>query len=378
MMKFKLDKNKIEEALRHRYWSRESGDRTWFSMPDIPEARTQALKHGAMFFSFPMFDRLPVEGQPEPKRFGPMVIDFDSKTDPARAFQEARQLLAHLADYYTLDANALEYYASGSKGCHVIIPPECFGAVDGDPALPLVFKRFAAEWKTDLNLETIDMSLFCMGKGKMVRVENVLRENGRYKVPLSLQEFMHLPIDEITGLTMAPRTIEPVDGAEYDCPDLAADFREKRDQIHREHADIRDTPPPDPEMMERINGRVSPCIAYIIAGKPKTPKTSFNKLCLILGSYFQGAGFTLDKALEVLGRFISEYPHSSSYRTPNERLKHFRAMWAYTAENPAYAFRCAIVLGMGFPGSSFECSSCPLKAGPEQQAEAGKNAPHSS
>ncbi len=151
-MRINLSNEKVEAAL-YRYWSRESATGLGSRWPDIPEARTQALSHGAMFFSFPMFDRLPVEGQPEPKRFGPMAIDFDSKTDPARAFQEARHLIAHLADYYTLDANALEYYASGSKGCHVFIPSECFSVDDGDPCLPLVFKVLWLNGKPTLTLE---------------------------------------------------------------------------------------------------------------------------------------------------------------------------------------------------------------------------------
>ena len=71
-----------------------------------------------------------------------------------------------------------------------------------------------ARWNK-LNLKTLDMSMYCMGKGKMFRIPNVRRSNGRYKVPLTVDEIMRLPIQELFKLSESPRIIDNVD-AEYD------------------------------------------------------------------------------------------------------------------------------------------------------------------
>ena len=47
-----------------------------------------------------------------------------------------------------------------------------------------------------------------MKKGKMFRIQNVKRDNGNYKIPLSLEEVRDLSPDELMELGKAPRQIE--------------------------------------------------------------------------------------------------------------------------------------------------------------------------
>lgn len=168
------------------YWKEEPKERTWKKISDTLQARDVALKKGAMFFTWAV---LSDNGQPEPLRKGDFPLDFDCAEDPAKAFREMRELcLVHLPEIYGIDPYGLRFYASGAKGFHVEIPAKFFDAQDGDPYLPLIYKRIAANWKERFNLTTLDLLIYSMGKGRMWRISNIKRENGRHKVPLRLEE----------------------------------------------------------------------------------------------------------------------------------------------------------------------------------------------
>ena len=171
------------------YWKEEEKNRKWKIIPDTPAARKIAIKQGAMFFTWNSFSKPPKDGEPEPIRFGDFPLDFDNEKDPGHALQDLKTLcLVHLPEIYDVDPYAIKFYLSGGKGFHAVLPASLFGAQDGDPYLPLIYKKIATLWKSEFNLKTLDLSLYNMGKGKMFRIANVRRSNGRYKVPLTLEE----------------------------------------------------------------------------------------------------------------------------------------------------------------------------------------------
>jgi len=173
---------------RYRYWKEEPKERKWKRIADTPQEKTNALKKGAMFFTWMAFQN---NGQPEPHRWGDFPLDFDCAENPAKAFKEMQELcLVHLPELYGIDHYGLRFYLSGGKGFHVEIPAKFFDAQDGDPFLPLIYKRIAASWKQRFNLTTLDLSIYSMGKGRMWRIANVTRDNGRHKVPLTPDEVM--------------------------------------------------------------------------------------------------------------------------------------------------------------------------------------------
>jgi len=196
-------------AERYLYWKEEPKKRTWQKIPDTVEARQSAIKNGAMFFTWTTFSD---NGQPEPHRWGKFPLDFDSKENPQIALDHIRQLcLVHLPEFYDIDPYAISFYASGEKGFHAEIKPRLFDAQDGDPYLPLIYKRIAAGWVERFDLETLDLSIYNMGQGRMFRIPNVKRSNGRYKVPLTLEEVRDLHILDLIDLTKTAREIEPVE-----------------------------------------------------------------------------------------------------------------------------------------------------------------------
>lgn len=170
----------------YRYWKEEPPERRWKEVSDNSEALAEILSKGAMFLTWTRFQN---NGQPEPHRWGDFPLDFDSKDDLIIAFREMKELcLVHLPKFYGIDPYGLKFFASGSKGFHVEIPAKFLDAEDGDPYLPLIYKRIAASWKERFNLTTLDLSIYSMGKGRMWRLPNIRRENGKHKVPLSFEE----------------------------------------------------------------------------------------------------------------------------------------------------------------------------------------------
>jgi hypothetical protein len=345
---------------RYRYWKKEKKDTPWQLIPDTFKDRMQAIQDGAMFFTWAALSApYTGNGQPEQVRYGNLPLDFDDADDPAQARKDVQALcLVHLPETYNIDPYAIQYSLSGGKGFHANIPAEIFGAQDGDPYLPLIYKKIALKWKEQFELTTLDTSLYCMSKGKMFRIKNVKRSNGHYKVPLTLEEVRDVAPEKLLELSTAPRQVEPVEVDLLPNAELSALYEDCRDEVYSEIKEKKTTAPPSEQTLPKD---LPPCIEYILTKHPKTEKTTFNKLTMDVISYLQGAGYTKDGASSPVGAFISGYPHSTEYTTPEARAKHFDSQWEYLAKNPDYSFNCSYILGKGFSGSGFDCNECDLR-----------------
>lgn len=188
--------------------------RAWKVYEDTPDNRQQALDAGYTAFSTMSFSSPLEDGKDEPNRRGDLVIDFDCKYNPYDSILFARRFLDKLRLYYGLELNALRYYLSGGKGCHVVIPAECYGGEAGDPYLPLIHERMIFFMgkrvlkASGLIEKCIDKQMYCMGKGKLLRVENIKRSDGKYKVPITPDEFFNITAEEFNELPLSPRTID--------------------------------------------------------------------------------------------------------------------------------------------------------------------------
>jgi hypothetical protein len=350
------------EQTRYLYWKIERAVSPWQLITDSPTERKKAIENGAMFFTWAALSApYKGNGQPEPVRYGNFPLDFDSAEDPGLAWEQAGVLcLIHLPELYDLDPYAIKHYLSGGKGLHATIPAALFNAQAGDPYLPLIYKRISLRWKEQFSLTTLDTSLYCMGKGKMFRIQNVKRSNGNYKVPLALEEVRELPPEKLFELSTAPREVEPVGVDLSPNSELAALYESCRKEVYAEIKKQKSAAS-GPPSAKKLPKDLPPCIDYILTEHPKTDKTTFNKLTMDVISYLQGAGYTKDEAASSVDAFISGYPHSSEYTTPEARAKHFDAQWEYLSNNPNYSFDCSYILGKGFPGSAFDCGRCDIK-----------------
>ncbi len=200
-----------------RYYAQQNGDKPgpWKVVENTLEDFERAKQDGAAFISTMAFEYEPEKGKPEPRRYGDLVIDFDSKEDPEIARQDCIRLVHYLSQR-GVRPELLHYHVTGNKGFHLVIPA-CLFWDKGDPLLPMIYdslvKFIVARLWPD-RPSTIDPSMYSMGKGKLLRLENILRGVGTYKVPVTWDELSGTHYSELIKLANAPRQIEaaPWDG----------------------------------------------------------------------------------------------------------------------------------------------------------------------
>jgi hypothetical protein len=340
------------------YWKPEPKQRQWKPIPDTQAMRNLAIKDGAMFFTWAAMSKpFSGNGEPEPIRYGDFPLDFDS-LDFAEAWEQVRTLcLIHLPEMFDIDPHAVSIYLSGGKGFHVTIPAQLFGSEAGDPMLPEIYKKIAADWKERFGLSTLDMSLYSMQKGKMFRIANVRRANGMYKVPLTVHELQTTKPEELQKLAERPREIEPVEVDIVINEDLTALFRSAKSAVYQE-LQRNELKPKSPSI--DLPKDMPNCLRHILTEMPKTDNSSFNKLIMNLVDYYQGAEYSYNKAAASVHDFVTKYPHSTVYTTKEARKKHFTDQWNYRKDKPKYQFDCSYILGLKLRGSAFDCKRCPV------------------
>ncbi|WP_279202489.1 DUF927 domain-containing protein [Bilophila wadsworthia] len=186
----------------------------WHLIGDTEEERAKAIQEGATAFTTMSFSFPPEEGKPEPTRFGDLILDFDSKNDPKAAIMGLIYFIEWLINEYDANPYFLQYWISGGKGCHLLIPARMFGGEEGDPLLPCIHEKMVHEINEGGHMplsRCIDMSMYPMGKGKLLRIENIRRRNGRYKIPVLWDELTKMPMDDLLALTAHSRQVELAD-----------------------------------------------------------------------------------------------------------------------------------------------------------------------
>ncbi len=343
---------------RLRYWTTDPQG-AWRLIKNTPEARDKAINDGAAFFTMCALSAPYEEGAEEPHRWGDLCFDFDSKDDPGAAHEDVKRLVAHLEEVYSVEPETLRFFASGSKGFHVEVPAALFAGEAGDPLLPRIHKRMAARLAVSANLPTLDMAIYNMRKGRMWRIPNVKRANGRYKAPLAACE-LSLPTEDLMALTAAPRHLEEDDEPQPGKETYLAVFYDETRQAVRQEAQEGDAATPlTDEARERLRESIPQCVGYIlVAMPPNSERVNFNRLVLQLVAYFRDAGYDGPGAWEAVKEFVERYPHSETYNTPQKRRDHWREIWRYLEGRDAYPFGCSYMKGFGFPGHAFECAAC--------------------
>jgi hypothetical protein len=339
------------------YYKQEPEKRPWTYIPSKNAALEKAIAAGAMYTTWQHFEYEPVNGA-KPTRYGSLVLDFDDKKNPEHALADMSELcLNHLPDQYGVDPQAIEYFASGSKGFHAVLPSWLFGHPEGHEKLPLIYKRIAQQWRDELDMQTLDMSLYCMGKGKMFRLPNIKRSCGTYKVPLSLDELYHLEVDDLLDLAKEPRTIDRPKINLQPCDKLKALYERAKEAVEAYPDELHQ--PLTKEQITQISEIPPACIAYIIEQlPPKTEGFNYNRAVGLLVNYCQDTGRTIEQAWSLCAPFIEDYPDSDSYDTAKKRQEHFNKIWRYMLGQFGYYFNCERAKGLKMPIAAYDCLRC--------------------
>ena len=136
-------------------------------------------------------------------------------------------------------------------------------------------------------------------------------------------------------------------------------FQQKKREVYEELARKPKTATLSPQEKKRLSDNLPPCIRHILTAlPPKSDTVNFNKLTMVLVTYFKMAGVEEKAAMTQATTFIGKYQDSETYDTMEKRLKHWEDQWKYLQSNGEYKFDCSYIKGLGLPGSAFECSAC--------------------
>lgn len=171
------------------------------------------------------------EDRPHDLRYrGDLYFDWDGEGSIQDVLDSVKRFMNKLEDK-GFNLNQASWYLSGKKGVHCTIPIACFFEdkslksfkQDGFPALPLIYRNFAAH--EQLITDHLDQSVYTQGKGRMWRTCNRPRQlaDGKttYKVAILPSALRKLDEQGYWDWVSEPRPAITPD-APSKCPQLAA------------------------------------------------------------------------------------------------------------------------------------------------------------
>ncbi len=258
---------------------------------------------------------------------GPLYFDIDSE-DEDESLIDCRKLLLALYSRYGVNLNDLVIHCTGGKGFHVLVPPKVFGTDKAHKFLPYTYKKMVLEF----NLVHLDYGIYSAGKGRMWRLENIKRENGRYKVRLTAAQIFCLSFDKIKELTYLPGAVTPFKfGAVEYSAELAALFK------RCEFKPTKIVAVPD-EKLKKLD-KDPACIKKLLALEDIAEGRRFNHVIMAAASYAKGRGWNQDFLEEAVTKILEEYP-SSVYKSLKDKQRHVRSIFKYMASLESYQFCC--------------------------------------
>lgn len=276
---------------------------------------------------------------------GPMYFDFDSE-DLEEVIPAFQQFLTNLKAK-GVNLNALRLYASGGKGFHIEMPPAMLMSKQpphGTQALPLIYREVAHA----LFVNTLDLRVYSMGKGRQWRCPNVKRANGNHKVQITVDEAWELTPEMYADLVKYPRPLFPVEEPSF-VPDLALIYAKGRDQVENGLRNRKRRKKSNDELL-RFKGEWPETLRTILSGQGLKDKVGWNYLCVQLAVTADALGKTEEQLLQDAEPLLMSYAGDSGrYGTPQKRKQELRDKYRYFSGNPCYEYSVGGVLSLVVP-----------------------------
>lgn len=284
---------------------------------------------------------------------GPYYVDFDAEDDLDLACEQVKNFVAKLSLELEFDATQARYYASGSKGFHIEIPMECFipkVPPTGITWLPYIYRSVSES----LYLDTLDLKVYTGKRGRMWRTPNVQRENGKYKVALTLDEVMGMTPELYAELASSPRGVPPPTPPILN-PKFAMLYTVAKDKItsHMRGKKKRQEKANtllDPWKAAKQN---PPTIERMMNGEGIAAGAGFQSLAMQLSIYATSVGMSRDEfLLRTRGLCDNHVSDSKRYGTVKRRQAELVRMYEYMEDNTMYDFDTGPLLRLLKPGVS--------------------------
>lgn len=266
---------------------------------------------------------------------GSLYFDFDS-TDLEEVIPAFKRFLRKLQEDHKVELRQLELFASGGKGFHVIVPPECFLPKltnRGYLGLPKIYAEIANE----LYVDTLDMRVYSGRRGRQLRTVNVLRPNGKYKVQLSVKEAFSITPELYEELCSTPRPLinpeQPVLNN-----DLALLFSVAQDKVEKALRN-RKKSRVDEKLLKRFNNELPPTVLALMRGEGVGESLGFNNIAQQLAVTACALNKNEDDFVSMCsGLILNHVSDGVRYNTPAKRERELRRMHQYMFENPTWSF----------------------------------------
>lgn len=276
---------------------------------------------------------------------GAFYADWDA-ADIDEAITHFKEFLTNLkAKDVNLDM--LRLYATGKKGFHCEIPMQMFmgkAPANGMLNLPDIYREMAHA----LYVPTLDMRVYTARRGRMWRCQNVLRDNGKYKVQISADEALSMTPETYGQICSSPRNALPIEPASLHS-DLGLIFAQARDKVEKGVAKKK-TKKATPEPLKKFGGDWPETFTGILCGATIKPGVGWNLLSMQLAISAAELGKTEEQLLtDAEGLISSHESDSSRYNSASKRRADLREQFRYMSGNPCYEFSVGAILSLVIP-----------------------------
>ena len=270
---------------------------------------------------------------------GPYYADFDAEGDLPLVVEQFKLFLLKLSDQLDFDLSQARYYATGSKGFHVEIDQRCFMpkvTPTGTAWLAYVYRAMAES----LIVDTLDLNVYTGKKGRQWRTPNVKRENGCYKVELSLEEVMGMTPELYLEIIKEPRealTITPP----FCNSKFAMLFERSKDKVVTQMRGKKKRQAAASVILDpwKKSKKTPPTIEGIMDGTLVAEGARFQELAMQLSIYAVSVEMPLAEFLDrCRGLVANHVSDSRRYGSTERRNEELQRMWEYMNESSLYDF----------------------------------------
>lgn len=315
------------------YYQKVGGEEAWSPVP-ASQLQNLIAQHHPMFISAlavnKIVEEVPVDQHNKLLYEGPFYVDWDSP-ELQVSITQVQAFMGKL-EQMGFDLTQARWYATGSKGFHMEMPCECFMEKQpkgGTQLLPVVYKEMVFQMYVD----NIDLNVYSARRGRMWRQPNVQRENGNYKVQLTVAEIKAMTVESYKEAVSAPRELFATTKPSLNT-DLAIAFAKAQQKVD-ETMKARKEKKRDPLISEKVKRSIS--IEMLMDGVGLKDTVGFHQLALQLGIIANSAGWTDEELVTKCAGLIEKHQSDGNrYNTEAKRKAELRRMHAYTADNPMY------------------------------------------
>ena len=284
---------------------------------------------------------------------GPLYFDFDAGDDLPYVCEQFKEFLGRLHAELNFDLTQARFFASGSKGFHLEIAPECFMprvSKEGTSYLAYIYREMAQS----IIVDTLDLNVYTGKRGRMWRTTNVQRENGMYKVPLTLDEVMGIDEHSYRELIKSPRP-ELTPTPPFCNPKFALLFDRSKEKVVGSMRNKKRRMEKASAVLDpwKKSGKTPPTVQSLMNGENIAEGAGFQSLAMQLAIYATSVGMSrqgfLDDCQGLCENHVSD---SYRYNTTVKRREELGRMYDYMEQDVLYDFDVGPIVRLLKPGTS--------------------------